>query len=181
MQLKRPAVRALALWVLALLVMELAGCSPALDWREVRIPGSQALALMPCRPAEQQRQIPLAGAPTTVTLQACSAGGLTWALVSADVADPARVGPALDELRTSSARNLRAAAPAGAAFVPPGSTPNPGSRRSRLGGTLPDGSAAQMEAAVFSHGTWVFQATVLGEKAEVESADTFLAGLRIAS
>lgn len=166
--------------MLALLAMELAGCSPALDWREVRVPGSQVLALMPCRPAEQQRQIPLAGAPTTVTLQACSAGGLTWALVSADVADPARTGSALDELRTSSARNLLTAASAGIAFAPPGSTPNSGSRRARLVGTTPDGSAAQMELVVFSHGTRVFQGTVLGEKVETESADAFFAGLRIA-
>jgi hypothetical protein len=181
MRLKPFAVHAWAAWTLPLLLAGLAGCSPALDWREVRVPGSPAQALMPCRPAAQQRQIALAGTPSTVTLQACSAGGLTWALVSADVGDPARVGQALDELRTSSARKLGAMAPAGVAFAPPGSTPNAHSIRARLTGTLPDGSTAQMEAAVFSHGTWVFQATVLGEKAEAEAADNFFASLRIGS
>lgn len=158
----------------------LAACAPALDWREVRTPGAAVVALMPCKPAAQQRQLGLAGVPVVMSLQACSAGGLTWALVSADLTDPARVGAALDELLAASARNMSAVVPGGSDFAPTGSTPNARSRRVRLVGTLPDGSRAQLESAVFTHGTWVFHATVLGEKGDAEAADSFFASLRVA-
>lgn len=164
---------------MATLAGALIACSPALDWREVRAPGAAVAALMPCKPAAQQRHLSLAGVPVVMSLQACSAGGLTWALVSADLADPARVGAALDDLLAASARNVSAVLPVGSTFAPPGSTPHVRSRRIRLAGTLPDGSRAQLESAVFTHGTWVFQATVLGEKADAEAADSFFASLRV--
>lgn len=137
------------------------------------------MVLMPCKPAEQHRQLPLAGAAVGVTLQACSAADRTWALVSANVDDPARVPTALDELLAASARNLGAIVPPGQAFQPPGSTPQARSRRVRIEGALPDGRRAVLESAVFSHGTWVFQATVLGDVAGAEAAPPFFDSLRI--
>lgn len=65
---------ALALW--------LSGCSPALDWREVRAPGDHLVVLFPCKPASQQRAVPLADRPWQATLQVCEAQGLTFALLS---------------------------------------------------------------------------------------------------
>jgi hypothetical protein len=135
---------------------------------------------MPCKPGAQQRQIQLAGVPVVLTLQSCDAGGQTWGLLSADVTDPARVGAALDELLAASARNLAAPRPEGADFAPPGSTPNPRRRRARLLGVSPVGTQAELESAVFSHGTWVFQATVWGERVDAEAAGPFFASLHIA-
>lgn len=163
----------------AALACGLVACAPTLDWREVRAPGTSVVALMPCKPAAQQRPLSLAGASVMLSLQACSAGGLTWGLVAADVADPSRVAAALDELLAAAARNVSAQVTGGDAFAPVGSTPNGRSRRAKLVGTLPDGSRAQLESAVFTHGTWVFQATVLGDKADAEAADSFFAGLRV--
>ncbi len=162
-----------------MLCVGLAACSPTLDWREVRTPGAAVSALMPCKPVAQRRQLSLAATGVVLNLQACTAGGLTWGLVSADVVDPSRVALALDELLAASARNVSAAVAGSEAFAPAGSTPNGRSRRIRLAGTLPDGSPAQLESAVFTHGTWVFQATVLGEKADAEAAGTFFASLRV--
>ena len=175
----RQALERFSLRALAALACGLTACAPVLDWREVRTPGAAVVALMPCKPVAQQRQLNLAGARVVVSLQACSAGGLTWGLVSADVADPALLGAALDELLAASARNVSARVTGGDAFAPPGSTPNARSRRARLAGTLPDGSRGQLESAVFTHGTWVFQATVLGEKADAEAADNFFSSLRV--
>lgn len=164
--------------VAAAVLASLAACSPALDWREVRAPGAAVVLLMPCKPGAQQRELRLAGAPVVLSLQACSAGGQTWALASADVGDPARVAPALQELLAASAGKLNLAVPAGDAFAPPGSTPQPQARRVRLAASAPDGAPLQLESAVFSHGSWVFQATVLGSKADAEAADSFFASLR---
>lgn len=156
----------------------LTACSPVLDWREVRSPGAPVQWLMPCRPATQQRELPLAGAPALLTLQACSAGDLTWAMVSADVGDPARVGPALQELLATSARKLNASSPTGVAFAPPGSTPNAHSLRTRLAASAPEGGEVQMDSAVFTQGTWVMQASVLGPRVDAEAAEVFFSGLR---
>ena len=38
----------------------LVGCSPALDWREVRVEGRDAFVLLPCKPAAHARQVRLA-------------------------------------------------------------------------------------------------------------------------
>lgn len=165
-----------------LAVFSLAGCAPAHDWREVRPEGSGGLVLMlPCRPDTQSREVTLAGRKLKLTLAACSAGGQTWALAFGDVADPAAVGPALDELRVSAARNLGAMPPSTTPLSVPGATPNAGNTRFAIEGKLPDGSAVQEQAAVFTRGTLVFQATAVGPKLPAEAADTFFAGLRFPS
>ena len=161
----------------------LAGCTPTLDWREVRPPGSQLLLLFPCKPGVQQRQVPLAGQPVLLTLHACAAGGQTWGLAMADVADPARVAPSLAGFSAVAATNISAAlsgpAPAAVPFAVRGATPNPGSQRLLLKGKLPDGTQVTLHAAVFSHGTQVFQASVLGEHVSAEAANAYFDALRV--
>jgi hypothetical protein len=170
------------LWCCAALAV-LSGCSPTLDWRDVRPAGTAVTLQFPCRPVAQQRDVALAGPPVSLSLLACTAGGQTWALAYADLADPARVGPALAELRTSTLAKLNAA---GTARPPlplnvPGATPNPHSVRQRLNGQAAAsaaGSVVQMELGVFTHGTHVFQASVLGNSVPGEGADNFFASIR---
>lgn len=159
----------------------LAACAPALDWRDVRPEGSTLQLQFPCRPTTQRRDVPLAGQRVNLALHACAAGGQTWGLATADVGDPARVGPALAELAASAAGNLGGTAGPVQALKVPGATPNPASKRLRLQGRLPDGRAVQMQVAVFARGTQVFQATVLSETLSDEAADTFFDSLRLAS
>jgi hypothetical protein len=158
--------------------MVLAACAPVLDWRDLRPEGSSLHLQMPCKASGQSRDLPLAGARVNLALYACAAGEQTWGLGLADVADPARVGPALVELAAAAASNLGATPAEALPLQVPGATPNAASGRKRLQGRLPDGKAVQMQVAVFSHGTQVFQATVLGERVSEEAARTFFASLR---
>ena len=162
------------------LAAALAGCAPTLDWREVRTPGQSVQALFPCKPSAMERRVQLAGKMVSLTLQACASGGQTWGLASADIGDPALVGRTLTELGSAAALNIGAAAPAAAPMQVPGATPNPASQRASLQGALPDGTAVQMQLAVFAHGTRVYQATVLGSQVPEEAAQTVLGALRIA-
>lgn len=159
----------------------LGGCAPALDWRDVRPAGAAMQLQFPCRPASQQRQVPLAGAPVLLTLYACDAAGLTFALALADVADPARVAPALAELAAASARNVGAPASGGRAQQPPGATPHAGNLRYTMAGQRPDGRPARVALLVFTRGTMVFQATVLGEQLNDDAVETFFGSLRAGS
>lgn len=160
-------------------LLALAACSPSHDWRELRPEGSGATLLLPCKPNSMTRDVRLAGAGVKLALFACSAGGQTWALGFADVGDPARVAAALDELRTAAAGNLGAQATQPLPLRVPGATPNPSSGRVLVDGKLPDGTVVQEQVAVFTLGTRVFQATVLGTQLPADAVDTFFGSLRV--
>jgi hypothetical protein len=167
--------------LLLLAPLSLGACSPALDWREHRPDGSSLRMQLPCKPASHSRRLSLAGGPVSLLLYACKADGSTWALALADVNDPARVGQALQELRTSALANVQGQVVQAQAWGPPGATPNQQAMRWRSDGHLPDGTAVVQHAAVFAHGTWVFQATVLGPQVGEEAPAQFFSELRVAT
>ncbi len=158
----------------------LCACAPTHNWREFRPVGSQAELMFPCRPASHARSVALAGTTVEMTMVACSAGDTVFALSFADMKDPARVGAALDELALALRSHLRA--PEGAAsqaVAVAGMTPHPGAVQWRQSGQLPDGRAVLERAAFFSHGTVVYQATMLGPRLDAESQETFFGALRV--
>ncbi len=157
----------------------LTACAPTLDWRDTRPEGSGLQLQFPCRAGGQSRDLALAGMRVNLALHACAAGGLTWGLGHADVADPARVGPALAELAAAARANVGASASAPLPLAVRGATPNPNSGRWRVQGRLPDGTPVQMQVAVFARGTQVFQATVLGPQVPPEGADIFFASMQL--
>lgn len=168
--------------VLFCLGLALAACTPALDWRELSPDGSQARVMFPCKPASHARQVAIAGETIELSMFACSAGETVYALSFADVKDPARVGSALDDLVRSAQSNVQAQG--GAASAPAnvvGMTPKPQAGQWLLAGRLPDGRAVQERVMVFSHGTRVYQATMLGAKLDSEAQDTFFGALRVGS
>jgi hypothetical protein len=167
---------------LSCVVVALAACTPALDWRELSPEGSQVQLMFPCKPASHARRVAIAGDTIDMSMFACTAGETVYALSFADVKDPARVGAALDDLARAAQSNLQAAS--GAASEPAkvaGMTPHPQAGQWLLAGRLPDGRAVQERVAVFSHGTRVYQATMLGAKLDGEAQDTFFGALRVGS
>ncbi len=160
-----------------------AGCAPALDWREVRVEGTELVALFPCKPVAQAKQLVLAGTGVQLTLLACGAGQSTWALAHADMVDPSRVGPALAELLSTTTAKLSSSPPESLPLHVDGATPNPNSKRVEIAGQQGDGRPLTTQVAVFARGTRVFQATWLGNDdnrlRRAEAADTFFAGFRI--
>jgi hypothetical protein len=160
-------------------VLGLLACSPALNWREVRPADSGALAMFPCKPLHDMRRMPLAGPPVAVAISVCSAADVTYALSHADVADPARVGPALQALRASAIANLGATVSSERPLQVEGMTPHPEARLMELRGSLPDGRPVLERVAMFSKGTRVYQATMFGNALDAEASETFFGGLRL--
>jgi hypothetical protein len=156
----------------------LGACSPTLDWRELRAEGEPLRFMLPCKPSVQARQLPLAGRPVLLHLQACAAGGQTWGLASADIGDPALVGGALAELAQAAGRNIQGSVAAEQAASISGATPNPASRRLVLQGRHSAGGPVTMQLVLFTRGTHVYQASALGEQVPAEAADTFFGALR---
>ncbi|GAA0770331.1 hypothetical protein LRH25_31340 [Ideonella azotifigens] len=162
----------------------MSGCSPALDWREGRVVDASLQFVLPCRPDHHERVLPLAGVPVRLQMQVCEAEGQTFAVSVADMGEPARVGPALQDLRVAFERNLgqpAAAAPSAPAWLPPGATPQPAAGRWPLLGKTPAGEAVHAELALAARGTWVVQATVLARgPLSAEATQVFWEGLRFA-
>jgi hypothetical protein len=168
-----------------LLVVGTLGCTPVLDWREVRLPDSPLQALLPCKPSAQERRVRLANQVVRMTLLACEAGGQTWGLAHADVSDPALLAPAQAELLAAAGANIAAGSTGGGKgagqalpLAIAGATPHAASGRRSLAGHRPDGQMVQMQVAVFAYGSQVHQATVLGPVVSAEAAEAFFAGLR---
>jgi hypothetical protein len=160
--------------------LALAACTPALNWREVRPEGSQVRGMFPCKPASHARRVAIAGQTLEMSMLACTADETVYALSFADVKDPARVGAALDELGRTAQSNLQSeggAASQPAALV--GMTPHPQSAQWRLSGRLPDGRAVQERVLLFSHGTQVYQATMLGARLDADAQETYFGALRV--
>jgi hypothetical protein len=159
----------------------LLACAPTLDWRDVRAADGVVKAQLPCKPTTHTRKVMLAGQSVSLSLQACSAGGQTWALAWTDVADPAQVGPALRELRDAAVANIGAQLSTPLPLSVPGATPHANSTRLRLAGRRADGQPVREQMALFARGTLVVQATALGAELPEDAADTFFASLRVGS
>lgn len=155
-----------------------AGCSPTLDWREIRPDGEAIVAMFPCRPDRHERRLALAAGPATMRMLVCSAGNATFALSYVDVAAPAGVTLTLTELRTVAAVNVGAASAAPAPLELAGATAYPEAGRVALAGRLPDGGAVKVHAAFFAKGLRVYQASVIGAEPSADAIDGFFSGLR---
>lgn len=148
-----------------------------MDWREFRVADTSVQVAMPCRPATQARELPLAGRTVRLVLLACTESGQTFAVAWADLGDPAAVGAALRALAAGAAANLQATPAAAASAAVAGMTPHDAAVHWRLAGRRPDGQALAAEVVVFAHGTRVFQATWLGQAPG--AATVFMQSLKV--
>jgi hypothetical protein len=161
-------------------VLVLAGCTPALDWREVRPQGADVRVLFPCRPASHARPVRLAGDQSLMSMYSCAAEGTVYALSFADVKDLARVDAAIDELAIAVQAHfqpIESAASQPAAVR--GMTPHPAAATWRLAGRMPDGRTMQERTALFRHGTRVYQLTMLGASLDVQAQETFFDAIQV--
>lgn len=164
--------------ILALLVLSSAACSPAMNWREVRTGAAGIHLMLPCKPERAARPLRLAGVEVVMTLQACRAADVTWALAETDLGDPRRSAAALAELQAAARANLGAGPARVLELGVPGATPHPASTRLAFSGRLPDGGAVQVQLALFVKGTRVYQATCVGTQLPQDAVETFFGGLR---
>jgi hypothetical protein len=161
----------------ALCSLALAACSPTLNWRELRIDPAGLKATLPCKPEQGARRVALAGREVEMAGLGCDAGGATFAILHADIGDPALAGEVLAQWSRATLANMKAGPPRAAAFVPPGAAPLPASQRVVATGQRADGSAVQGEAAYFVRGSRVVQAVVYAAELKPETVQPFFDGL----
>ncbi len=180
----------------------LGACNPALNWREARIKDTGLVAMLPCKPDEGARVVPLGGRDVSLHMTGCDAGGATFAVAHATI-DQASAAPAvLAQWRTATLANMGAVA---SREVPLGGTPNAtssgtpdatsgGTSNARYSGTgsagstaltlvtaqgrRKDGSTVSMQGAWFAKDAQVFHAVVYAERISPEVTEAFFSGLR---
>jgi len=162
----------------AAIVVVVVGCTPALDWRDVRPEGSDLTMLFPCRPDRQERRVQIGAAVSTMRMDTCRASGMLFSLAFVDATDAAAVGPTLATLRASAAANIGAVTTVQRLDIA-GATPNAESALVRMQGRLADGRTRTERAAFFAHGMRVYQAAMLGESLPDDTAETFFGAIKV--
>lgn len=169
---------AFRLWCLPLAVTGLLmSCSPTLDWRQARPEGAAVTLLLPCKPERRNRPVVLAGVSVPVEVLACSAGGTMWGITSADLGDPARVGPALDALRTARTTNLDGRETEARAVQMAKLQSEPLPLRLRVEGRTPDGQPVVEHSILFAQGSRVFHLAALGGTPPAGALESFFEGV----
>jgi hypothetical protein len=159
-------------------LLALVACTPTWDWRTVAVPETQLSVEMPCRPGRFQRDVVVAGAPLKLFMLSCEAGGVTYGVATAEVADLTRVDAVLHALSEGAGAAIRSAdSPVGALNLS-GITPFSGNTSARLHGKRPDGEQVDESIRVFARGARVFQATAIGATLPEPAVAPFENGLR---
>ena len=168
------------------LPLALAGCGPALNWRNVSVPGADLNVTLPCKPDEARRTVELAGAPTELAMIGCEADGAMFAVSHTAITNPALVGAALTHWRAAVIANLGAQAAASASDTPfalRGALVLPQSVRTVLQGQRPDGSMVTAQAVWFARVSGaevrLYHAVVYTSKPRSQLADQFFAALAL--
>lgn len=177
-----PFHRLLAVGALALGLM---ACTPALNWREVSPGRSSARALLPCKPDQAIRSVPLGGVLTELNVIGCDVAGTTFAVMTATL----EAGRAPDEVLAGWQQATLANMQADAAsvlrtdFHPPGGLPLPHAQRVRASGRRGDGRVVVADAvwtARASAGgtTELLHAVTYADRPQPDATDAFFAGVR---
>ncbi len=162
----------------ALLV--LVACSPSFNWREVRPENTRLSLLLPCKPDQAQKVVPLGGQPTLLSMLGCDAGGVTFAVAVADLGDGAKAAPVLAQWQILTLANMKADPGKSQvlALKLPGAASGPPPLRVLAQGRRADGVAVSGQAGYFAQGSQVFQVVIYAEKIPPEVAETFFTGLK---
>lgn len=81
-------------------------CTPKFDWREVQGAGAPYSVMLPAKPASQSRPINLDGVQVMMTMMAAEAGGVTFAVGTAELPDAAAAQKALGAMKTALVKNI---------------------------------------------------------------------------
>ena len=194
--------------VLACMLVMLAtlpACSPALNWREVRLESTRLALLLPCKPDKAEKVVPLGGQPTVLTMMGCNAGGATFAVAVADLGDASKADAVLAQWQALTLANMMAppagvsspalsgaSSPASAAtaaapsrqatqtlaFKLAGVGAQPSAVLVKAFGSRADGRAVAGQAAYFAQGSQVFQAVLYADRIPPELGETFFSSIK---
>jgi hypothetical protein len=176
-------MRYLQTWAVFFLGTFLLGCSPGLNWRDVRPAQVPLSALFPCKPEAAERRLPLGEKEILVKMLVCDAEDAVFTLAYTELKPDLNPGDLLDLWRKATLSQIKAKTPTSVPFTLKGTLSLPQSSRLIAQGTKPDGRPLAVHASWFAVGSVVFQAAVYfndeSAKANSTVAEIFFSGLKI--
>jgi hypothetical protein len=156
----------------------LLACTPKFDWREVRGAGAPYSVMLPAKPASQTRPINLDGMPVVMTMTAAEAGGMTFAVGTAELPDAAAAQKALAAMKIALVRNIGGTI----RHEKPAATEPAAIEIDALGiaGKATDGQPRVLLARFIARDRRVYQLVATGGERAVsqEAADTFFTSFK---
>jgi hypothetical protein len=163
------------------LILLLCACTPALNWREVRLEsadGSTLKAALPCKPDTATRRQQLANIQVELSMMGCVANETTFTLSRIPVSNPLEASKVLAAWQAAGVSNVKAKPASMVAATVSGAGAWPAATRVSL-----DGAATQAHMIWFAKqaGTDVtlYQAALYGKKPSNEAITTFFESLQL--
>ncbi len=157
----------------------LASCSPAYNWREVRLPGGELKALLPCKPDQGSRQQSLAGQAYTIDMQGCETGGALFAIAVAELGQESQALAVQQQWQAQLLRTMQAGPPASAGFALRGASTQFEPLRLSARGQRPDGRPVEVQGVWFARGARLYHAVIYAERIGSEMSEPFFGGLEL--
>ncbi|MEN9539607.1 MAG: hypothetical protein RLZZ126_1842 [Pseudomonadota bacterium] len=157
-------------------------CSPALNWREVRLPSGGFSGLLPCKAEASERVVELAGTSVRMAQLSCTVDGATYALVEARVPDTTRATAALAHWRLAAFQNVKASVPVEAGLKVAGVVGSV--QLLSATGQHPGGGALAIQAAWWAVSPHLYHAAVysppqVSARTLQEVHESFFGGLKV--
>lgn len=160
----------------AVLAMAVA-CTPALDWREVRLEGLQAM--LPCKPDRGERKVPLADHTLPMQMAGCEAQGAMYAISYVRLPTLAAANAVQSAWRHAAMANINGTAIASQPIPIHMRGGNATVELVTAKGSWNDGKALQARFMWVTQNDIIYHVAVFGEKLDNERLDMLLTDLRV--
>ena len=170
-------------WSATLLAAMLLACSPALNWREVRIDGVPLRLLLPCKPDRAEREVAMGGRRLPLRMLGCDADGATFAVSHVQGAPASGLDAAalLQGWKAAVLAHVQAKAVVEERWAPAGVGTMGPALRLHAEGRRADGEAVAMQAVWFATadavGLHLVHAVVFAPRARPEVAESFFSSV----
>lgn len=163
-------------WILLACGALLAGCSPTLNWREVRVGSAGLKALLPCKPDQGSRRMTLAGLEVEMQMAGCETGGALFAVAHVDLGDAGKAAATQAQWQAAMLANMQAGTPQLAPYRLKGAAVQPPPLRLSAQGRRADGSAVMAQAVWFVQEKHLYHAVIYADKVGSDAAEPFFSG-----
>jgi hypothetical protein len=174
-----------------LATVAIVACTPALNWREIRL--DRLTALLPCKPDHAQRPVRLGPTDLQLEMAGCEAAGALFAISHVRVPDPQQLTAAETEWQKAALATMQATNVRHETFKLEKPADNVVQVREAKSGLLPDGmlellvaegrradgTPVQARLAWFAQGADVFHVAVYGAALNVDTYQMFFSGLKL--
>ena len=154
----------------------MAGCTPTLNWRTVRL--DTLSAWLPCKPDEVTRPFLLGDAEVSIVMQGCEAAGAMFAISHARFPPALTSSQVIEAWQKSTLRKLQSSEVASVNFIAPMlSAVSPTALKAIGHGS--NGNRLEAQLVWFVNGSSVYHLAVYAEVVTAEMTEPFFTELRL--